>query len=374
MNHIHADRKRPIRKTELVKAAAFLLILVMLFQFFTIMYDRPISERLIDMRNQPENSLDAVAIGSSSVYRFYNPMEGWEKYGLTSYAYGIAGAVGENMIFSVKEVLKKQKPEVLILDGRGFMGSRTDLGLTTNFYRYLKNYPNQLFRWKIINHFNKLKGTHFSSDQLPFYLTLILNHENYWTIFRKASWKKAILGPEKVVEKNEYQNMGYAMAKAILPIDVIPYDPDIRQPMDETGEKALREVLEYCQDIGQKAIIVIAPFQYTKEDTADLNTMEDIAKEYGVPFLNACKDQEKIGLDWETDFYNKSHTNLLGATKYTNYILDFLMENYEFTDHRGDSDYANWEEEDKEYQKLRKVYVSALNKQLKEIGRTHLMH
>ena len=164
------------------------------------------------------------------------------------------------------------------------------------------------------------------------------------------------------------------MAKAILPIDVIPYDPDIRQPMDETGEKALREVLEYCQDIGQKAIIVIAPFQYTKEDTADLNTMEDIAKEYGVPFLNACKDQEKIGLDWETDFYNKSHTNLLGATKYTNYILDFLMENYEFTDHRGDSDYANWEEEDKEYQKLRKVYVSALNKQLKEIGRTHLMH
>ena len=142
MKEVTQNRKKPITAPQLVKIIVFLVVTALIFQFLTLLYDRPKSYRLYDYENLPENTVDAVVIGASTVYRYYDSMEAWEKYGISSYAYGIAGAVGENTIFSLKDLLKHQSPKVALIEVRGFLGSRSMNGMTTNMYRYIKNYAN----------------------------------------------------------------------------------------------------------------------------------------------------------------------------------------------------------------------------------------
>ncbi len=54
----------------------------------------------------------------------------------------------------------------------------------------------------------------------------------------------------------------------------------------------------------------------------DSNTLESIAGEYGIPFLDMASILEKTGIDYETDFCDVSHVNILGAEKYTDFWLD----------------------------------------------------
>ncbi len=79
------------------------------------------------------------------------------------------------------------------------------------------------------------------------------------------------------------------------------------EKLAQGGENALREVLDYCRKIGQEVILVASPYAYTQDDMGELNAVTTIAQEYNVPFLNANKDQEKLGIDFSTDYYDAHH-------------------------------------------------------------------
>jgi hypothetical protein len=44
------------------------------------------------------------------------------------------------------------------------------------------------------------------------------------------------------------------------------------------------------------------------------------------------------------DFYNVDHVNALGAEKYTTFLEQYLSENYDLPDHRGEPDFETWDE------------------------------
>ena len=119
MKEVTQNRRKPVTAPQLVKIVVFLVVTALIFQFLTLLYDRPKSYRLYDYENLP----------------------------------GIAGAVGENTIFSLKDLLKHQSPKVALIEVRGFLGSRSMNGMTTNMYRYIKNYANPFKRWEILNHY-----------------------------------------------------------------------------------------------------------------------------------------------------------------------------------------------------------------------------
>ena len=365
MKEVTQNRRKPVTVPQLVKIVVFLVVTALIFQFLTLIYDSPKSRTLIEYESLPKDTVDTVVIGASTVYRYYNPMEAWEKYGIASYAYGIAEAVGENTIFSLKDLLKHQKPKVVLIEVRGFLGSRSMEGMATNIYRIIKNYTNPFKRWEILNHYNRMTGMHFSADELPYYLTLIMNHENYWRLFESANWKRVLKGGKRnTFVVNTRQFMGYAMKSRVVPQSAIPYDEDYKTELAQGGENALREVLSYCRKIGQEVVLVSSPYVYSEEDMGELNALEIIAEEYNVPFLNANRDQAKVGIDNSTDYYNSRHTNLLGAIKYTDYLLDYLTQHYQFTDHRGDEAYAAWEQEDAEYRPAKEASLTLLEAQI----------
>ncbi len=50
--------------------------------------------------------------------------------------------------------------------------------------------------------------------------------------------------------------------------------------------------------------------------------------------------------------------------KYTDYLLDYLTQNYHFTDHRGDEAYAVWEREDAQYRPAKEAALASLDTQI----------
>ena len=79
-----------------------------------------------------------------------------------------------------------------------------------------------------------------------------------------------------------------------------------------------------------------------------------IIEERNFSVLNAMERMNEIGLDLSTDYYDKYHTNIHGAVKYTSFIANYLVENYNFRDKRGDAKFTDW---DNGYEK----YISTIS-------------
>ena len=82
----------------------------------------------------------------------------------------------------------------------------------------------------------------------------------------------------------------------------------------------------------------------------DSNTLESIAGEYGIPFLNMAFILERTDIDYRTDFCDISHVNILGAEKYTAFLAEYLKENYALPDHRCESTFSSWDVEWHEFE------------------------
>ena len=51
-----------------------------------------------------------------------------------------------------------------------------------------------------------------------------------------------------------------------------------------------------------------------------------------------------MNLDYQKDFYNTYHMNVYGAEKYTRFVANYLLENYQLNDHRNDDNKDIWQQ------------------------------
>ena len=65
---------------------------------------------------EPENSLDAVYIGSSNCYAFWNPNIAWEEYGIAVYPYCCSTQPLLATEYLIKEARKTQPNAVYIVN------------------------------------------------------------------------------------------------------------------------------------------------------------------------------------------------------------------------------------------------------------------
>jgi hypothetical protein len=120
------------------------------------------------------------------------------------------------------------------------------------------------------------------------------------------------------------------------------YVTDERAELPEAELSVLTDLLEYCKSEQLAVVFTVSPYYVTKDDWALFNTIGDVIESYGYPYFNANAYYEEMGIDFSADFYNRSHVNYLGATKYTTYFADYLVTVSDLPDHREDAAYASW--------------------------------
>ena len=289
--------------------------------------------------NEKENTVDAVIIGNSHIYRYWQGAFGWQQHGIAALSFSTSDMpcnIFRNMGI---EVMKTQKPKVIVFDALAF-ADKNDLENNKIYYvtSNMKFSSNYLDTIKTYCDDAQIEGL----DRLAYYFPVIQFHSR-WSELKKRDILKM---------KESYLNSCYEkkfLTKTIESESVVYTDG--RVPIHESREAALRSLLEWCQTQDVEIEFIAVPTLLSEKRKGMINYVGDVVEEYGFTFID-YNDQElydAFGFVVEQDFQDINHTNVVGAYKFCDIYGQHLVDTYELPDHRGDEAYQSWEERSKEF-------------------------
>ncbi|MGN1167792.1 MAG: hypothetical protein ACI4S2_15345 [Lachnospiraceae bacterium] len=251
----------------------------------------------------------------------------FEDYGIAAYDFGGSAQSMRISYYSILDILKKQTPKVIVLDIYAvaveescYTGTIIDSNLMTmpiNRFKYMAYQAMEKQDWMLgffefpITHtrYNEMTNSTFSEN-----CSTLLGYE-YRT---QVNPQEETSNPHLVKEISD------------------PYPK---------AEKYLRKTIELCQEKGISIVLVNAPNPAaTEEDHRKYNYVAQMAEEYGIPFLNGCTAVAEIGIDYSTDCLDSNHLNNVGAGKYTKWLAEYLISNYDLIDRRNSEQHNYWRE------------------------------
>lgn len=322
-------------KMAIVKIICFCALLLCVLGYVNKVFSVKHSDGIYSMTKfyeQEENTTDVVVLGSSHAFEDINTGVLWDEYGIASYV--LAGSVQPmwNTYYYLKEALKTQKPELVILEAytvRYTMDYADDSCIIKNTYG---------MKWSK----DKIEAIQASVPRER-WAEFILTYIQYHTRYTELSAEDFLVNKGNALYDN-WKGFGNNMETTMFEM------PDVshvvkRERMPEKSEKYYRMTIELAQDNDIPILVVLSPFAgINPEQQAVYNTAADIAQEYGVHFVNYNLLYEDIGIDFSCDAADGGHLNYSGNMKYTKALGKYIKENYNITDRRGDGKYESWED------------------------------
>lgn len=307
-----------------VKVVAFLLVLVLCYavvdQVLKIKTDD--MESMVKLRELPPDTVDVLLVGSSHIGMSIDNQQIFDEYGIANYNLWVGMQPLWNSYYYLKEALQYQTPKVVVVDVF-LAGTTVEYSINTVA---LKNIQNLSFG------IDKLKAAFVSFQTwqealeaawgMPYY------HERYDELVQddlRTHYEKSELalsvprrpsGVETPLKMLDYRSITEKM------------------PLTEKNERYLRKIIELCKDKNIQLLLIVTPYEATEEEAMRFNTVEEIAAEANIPFLNFLKTWDTLGIDVEHDFYDTGHLNNKGIAKYSNIIGKYLYEHYNLRDCR----------------------------------------
>lgn len=268
---------------------------------------------------EEEDSLDIVALGSSALYRYLDNPYLWDEYGYTSY--NLATPRQSNFITCdlIDEINKTQSPQLVIVETRKFLNSEDK---SANADRLSIVHDNMKYSWNRIELINSVIDTW--PERINAYFDIITYHDA-WEDFSSENFK--YIDNE---EAHEYK--GWKFAPNVQAIEKPEYiSGDETVPIPKAAEESLIELMEKCKKEDIQVLFVATPWNIGTESQMKNRYIGELVEEYGFQFLDCNQHVEEIGLDFERDFYNQKHTNLVGAIKVTDFIGSYIGEHYDLS-------------------------------------------
>lgn len=106
----------------------------------------------------------------------------------------------------------------------------------------------------------------------------------------------------------------------------------------------LRRMIEECQKREIDVLLTYLPFPATQDYWDEANTVQQIAEEYDVRYINYLTEDV---VDFQTDCKDDNHLNYSGGQKITAHLGKYIKDNYDIPDRRDE--YASWNAEYQEY-------------------------
>lgn len=335
-------------KKEASRLVIFLVICLLVFVYlnkvFTI--DDPTGSTAIfkSFYDEEEDQVDGVYIGSSAAYRYWNGPRVFGEYGIAIPTLASAGLPIALVPDLIEEIKKTQDPKLYIIELRGALKTADGLG-EAGIRRVTDNMNFSLNRIRTIQ-----RGIEFAAEgdnevnkgRMAHYFPIVKYHDRWdegnlktedLLLNKEASPTKGFSGRTIAFRQQPQKEPVYTTKTTAL-------DPPV--------EEAVMELLDYADGLDAEVLFVLSPYSETNENAmGKLNRVQEIAEGRGYPVLNynTKKMAEKIGLNWKKDFYDKRHTNVIGADKYTDDVAAYIAEHYDLEGgHQGEAGYESWDE------------------------------
>ena len=281
--------------------------------------------------DQPEDSLDVVFLGSSHVHCDINTALLWKEYGIASYDYSAAEQPLWITYYYIKELLKTQSPRVLVLDTYAPVRYKDDYQ-----YRWLND---NLCGVKMSYYkFNMLEAA-CEKDEWKNYFP---SFANYHTRFRELGMKDIEALLETSAKRASFKGFTpyYSTAVQERPENIVASGDGITPK----SEEYLRKIIKLCLEENIELVLIATPYCYSSEDLRGFEDISELAEEGGIAFVDFNRCIDEMSIDYATDFYDWSHLNFDGSCKFTSYLADTVLKNYDIPDHRKDSKWSSWDE------------------------------
>ncbi len=317
-----------------IKVVLFMLIFIIILSVVTnilMPLDETGFQSIQSFYEEPENSLDAVYIGSSNCLAFWNPLVSWNKYGIAVSSY----ASNSNSFYSTKHLIKearKTQPDALFIVN---INTLSEVIEPRHIRRLVDCMPFSLNKMALINQLSSAGDFSFS-DSLEYYFPIIRYHD-LWVSAGTSNLNKQTNGLKGAYMEELYLSVS---------TDVREYyvTTDEQEPLPDKLSDFVNDLLDYCDEENVRVLFVTVPqARGSESDIRRINTVNALIEERGYPVLDLINNIEETELDLATDFYDKRHTNIHGSVKFTTYLSEYLIENYNFTDKRNDDAYESWD-------------------------------
>lgn len=320
----------------------FLLVCIFSVLFLSYMF-RPVSnsrKNICGFYAEEKNSLDMVYIGGSACYRFWQPLQAWNEYGFTSYNLATDAIQPQVLKYLIREVQKTQTPELYVIDLRPFQYGdlidwsfeKLNMEAVAPFRNVSDNMKYSANRFWMIN-----SGAPSEEAKWTYHFDFAKYHSLIASIVMEENWRYAD-------NEEALYNKGYWVSDVIGTIERTDVSSITeQQPLTSDIDGLFRDLLNFCKENNLQVLFVVHPYQIEEEDQRKYNYMKKTIHEYGFGYLNVNDYFEEAGFDVNRDFYDGNHTNLLGANKYTDFLAEYMKDNYEFPEHRDDIKYHEWD-------------------------------
>ena len=323
----------------------FLVIFSYVSKVVTVPEDYRNYQWVAGFYEEPEDTLDAVYIGSSNCYAFWNSLTAWEENGIAVWPYAAHGMMFEATEYIIKEGRKTQPDALYIVNLNGLTNPNrfpAKIHWTTDYM------PFSLNKMQLINCLTKESG-YSLSESIEYYIPLTLYHDR-WSDLNEQDFNYEVDGLKGAGNYPGYINKTKDITDIYL-------RSDNRTSIDSVFD-VVESLLDYCEEENVKVLFVTVPRVEKPVETIDLlNSVNDYIESRGFDTLNLMNKDDEIGLELNQDYYNNQHTNIHGSIKFTRYISQYIIDKYGFENKRGNETYNSWEDGLKKYNDIISPYA-----------------
>lgn len=336
-----------VSRNNLIRCIIFLAILGAVFfylnQAFTIADSEESKKNFNQFYSEKENSLDGVYFGASTANRYWVTPKAFHDTGIAIYNLATTSQPLVVTKYLMEEAEKTQNPKIFIVELRW---AYKDANLMQEAFirKVTDGMKFSLTKIRTVNaavDFS-LKGDNDIKDNKMDYYIPILKYHGRWN-------NGDLTTNDLLLTRTKSPTKGFFLTPSAsfrqVPQTPASYTTKTRALAPET-EDMLKDLLDYCDTIDTNVLFVLSPHAAKEENVERLNEAVDMVRARGYDVLNFNTKEmiEEVGIDWDKDFFNANHTNVAGAEKFTGYLADYIAENYDIEDHRGDPEYKSWEE------------------------------
>lgn len=321
-----------------IRIGCFLIVLVFVLRYWDLVFKFKYSDGISAVTNFYEledNTVDVLILGSSHAFVNFSNGALWSEYGISSYNLGGSMQPMWNSYYYLKEALKTQTPELIVLEAY----ATTFEFEYSDDSRIIKNTYGM--KWSL----NKIDAIKESSEKER-YIDFLLDYSQYHT--RYSTLDKADFFDDFGSQKAEYNWYGPDWKGQYLfnisnPLEIMDVsDVDYETLLSPKSEKYYRKTIELAKENDIPIVVVVVPYALSEYEQSKYLRAEFIASEYDVEFINYNLKLDEIGIDFTSDYHDSCHMTATGASKFSEFIGGDLKEKYNITDRRGDSKYNSW--------------------------------
>lgn len=332
----------------LTKIVIFIVIFALLFfvvQWCFINHSDQSYKNIHNFYDQKENSLDAVYIGSSNCFTYWNPAFAWDEYGIAVYSYSANYLLFEGAEYIIRDCIEKQPDAKFIVNINTLIGDRLKM---QEIHHTTSNMPLSINRFNLVKHLCDMGNVSFI-ERMEYYFPMIRFHNDY----------TALMPGHLLDRRTEFKGSSTYEAYLKLVSDISSEYGDSGEMgvLSEKLKKSTESLLDYCDEKNIDVLFVTVPQGKNETEAGLFNAINKLISDRGYKTLNLMEKTDEMNIDKTCDFYNKRHTNIHGSIKFTHYVGGYLVDTFGFEDKRGREDYSDWDAMTEQYLKTVSPYI-----------------